>query len=205
MIGHGVPKQLLQNHIDMADFLLQHYGNASSIFWKQSHGNFAIEKLRVNGEEGPSVQEWTFDVDSTVQHEMSLYLTTMNRITTSLCQLLWIPDEETIMALEEDEDDSDDDDDFSPPHVVSSTLVPEYSKVELIRGQDEKQQDEITSSLLPIVEFQSDHLQPKRQKEQQATAAGHIWIRLSGNGANNKHESTTLVFQASFQNLLQQE
>jgi hypothetical protein len=195
MIGHGVPKQLLQNHVDMADLLLPHYGNASEISFK-SFGNLAIDKLRVNNAQQHSLQEWNFDENSTVQQEMLLYLTVMNRMTCILSQVLWIKEEEAAVASEEesDDDDDDDDDDFVPSVISSTPAIPQHWKVELSRGQEDMQQE--CQVLLPIVEFM---VAEKKQ------SAGRILIRLSGRGAKNTSESTTLVFHASFQNPFQQE
>ena len=194
ILGHGVPKQLLQSHVNMADFLLAHYKNSPEISFKNSTGKLSVETLRIRSPhpDGKNRAEpWSFAQHSELDDQMQLYLAVMNRISTTLSDVLW--SDAPMPAVENEEDD---DDDFVRSSS-SSAVTPLHWNVELMKGTD----NPFDSMLTPIVEW---------TLPESGLAPGRMSIRLRGlsrspapvsnNRRRRKPVEVTLTYRASFQN-----
>jgi len=200
--GHGVPKQLLQAHIDMADCLLREYKNAAEIAFKNSTGQLSVDTLRVcNAKRENRLEQWTYEQYSEEDNQMQLFLTVMNRISTTLSPVLW-QDAPEVRAVTENEEEEDDDFVRTPS---TSAATPKDWKVELLRGTENPSD----SMLTPIVEW--------TLPDNHSTGGG-MTVRLRGQPTRvQKPTSTrrskrqkppmevTMIYTASFQNPLQPE
>lgn len=191
IIGHGVPKQLLQQHVDMADFLLKYFTNASYISFKNNSGG-DLERMEVYPKKGKrTLEQWPFEPNSNSDHQKQLYLTVMDRIAVPLNEVLWTSVSKTPQV------EQDVDDDF----VMSSTSLPaslKEWKVDLLRGSEYPSD----SFLMLIVKF----MLPEND-----SASGHIAISLCGKANIDNSRATrnkrrlqaglvTLRFTATFEN-----
>jgi hypothetical protein len=106
--GHGVPTQLLQNHLDLAGQLLELTGNASEVSFQNWSGELKLDWMRVRSQDGTSsVRPWPVvvpqsqdngddsggtnknnDTMASWDQEMALYLSVMNRLATQLSVVL---------------------------------------------------------------------------------------------------------------------
>jgi hypothetical protein len=110
--GHGVPVQLLQNHLDLAGELLDLTpGNAAEVSFQNWSGELSLDWMRVRSQDGhSSVRPWPVVVpqtqdndggdngnETTINHndtmatwdqDMALYLSVMNRLATQLSLVL---------------------------------------------------------------------------------------------------------------------
>lgn len=203
IIGHGVPKQLLQDHVDMVDSLLKQHENAAEIEigFKGSTAELSVKTLQVcNVLDGKKrerrLEPWPFEQYSEEDDQMQLYLTVMNRISTTLSDVLWRDAPVPVVVENEEEED----DDFVSS-TASSTAAPLRWNVHLWRGTKTPND----SMLTPIVEWalpDSD------------SAPGCMAIRLRGQptGAapSNPTKSSkrrmrrpvdvSMVFHATFEN-----
>jgi hypothetical protein len=194
IIGHGVPTQLLQSHVTMADWLLTDR-HAAAISFKNSAGELSFETLRVRSRDGRN-RAVTFD-SSKSGHDMQLYLAVMNRISCVLSQVLWHDD--PVPVLYEDKDD-----DFvqsSSSNTSAAKLL--HWNVELLRGAGNPP----VPMLTPIVEW---------TPPEGDSVPGQMCVRLRGLPIQNsqgapstqrrrrrKPVEVTLTFRAYFQNPMQ--
>jgi hypothetical protein len=110
LTGHGVPTQLLQNHLDLAGQLLQFAGNAPEVSFQNWSGALSLDWMRVRSQDGnSSVRPWPLQhshshsqqqqqgrsvTDSMTntsnewEQDMALYLSVMNRLATQLSVVL---------------------------------------------------------------------------------------------------------------------
>jgi hypothetical protein len=108
--GHGVPTQLLQNHLDLAGQLLESEltgGNAAEVSFQNCTGALSLDRMRVRSPDGhSSLRAWPIVVPPTAQdsdgddssnhdatmeswdQDMALYLSAMNRLATQLSVVL---------------------------------------------------------------------------------------------------------------------
>ena len=199
IIGHGVPKQLLQAHVDMADSLLKEHRHAAAISFKNSSGELSFETLRVRSHDGLN-RAVTFDHSMWWEHEAQLYLTVSKRISSVLSQVLWLDNPVPV------NDDEDDDFVKSPPLPDARLL---HWNVELQRGAGSPP----VPMLTPIVEWslpEGDSL------------LGNVCVRMRGLPIQNsqggcaplsqgriprrrKPVEVTLTFRACFQNPMREE
>lgn len=191
IIGHGVPKQLLQSHVTMADWLLTDR-HAAAISFKNSAGELSFETLRVRSRVGGN-RVVTFD-RSKSGHDMQLYLAVMNRISCVLSQVLWHDD--PVPVYEEK------DDDFVQSSSTSAAKLLHWN-VELLRGAGNPP----VPMLTPIVEW---------TPPEGDLVPGQMCVRLRGLPIQNsqgapstprrrrrKPVEVTLTFRAYFQNPMQ--
>jgi len=105
LIGHGVPHQLLQSHIDLADSVLSHHDNAAECSFNNFQGDLSFHWMRLRSRMGdnracpwppppPSSTKSASSkriIDSLPawEQEMELYLTVMNRLVSTLGLGLW--------------------------------------------------------------------------------------------------------------------
>ena len=193
VVGHGVPKQLLQAHVDMASLLLIQHKHAAAVSFKNFDGDLSLERLIVRSAGGVNRAEPfpPADPDNVDwEYQMELYLTVMTRMTSVLSDILW-PDNPI-----PEENEEEDDDDF----VRSSTMSvakPCRWNVELLRGTGNPS----ISMLTPIVEWTPPEGDSK---------LGQMCIQLRGlptaphpkpsNKRRQKPVEVTLIFRAFFQN-----
>jgi hypothetical protein len=193
IIGHGVPKQLLQSHVTMADWLLIDR-HAAAISFKNSAGELSFETLRVRSRDGHN-RAVTFD-SSKSGHDMQLYLTVMNRISCVLSQVLWR--DNSVPVYEEEDDDFVQSSSTSAPKLL-------HWNVELLRGAGNPP----VPMLTPIVEW---------TPPEGDSMPGQMCVRLRGLPIQNsqgasltqrrrrrKPVEVTLTFRAYFQNPMQNE
>jgi hypothetical protein len=106
--GHGVPTQLLQNHLDLAGELLDVTpGNVAEVSFQNWSGELSLDWMRVRSQDGhSSVRPWPVVVPQTAHdndngdgdgsgdamaswdQDMALYLSVMNRLATQLSLVL---------------------------------------------------------------------------------------------------------------------
>lgn len=195
MIGHGVPKQLLQSHVDFCDFLLRKYKNAAEISFKSLTPKLAFETMRVcppGPNREPRLEPWSFEQYSEESYQMDLYLTVMNRFADDLRHVLWHG--APVPPLVENEED----DDFVRSSSSPSTL--HHWNVDLLRGSSENPLDPF---LTPIVEW---------TLPDNPSAPGRIAIRLCGQPTPSAAPTAskrrrrkaplevTMIFRATFEN-----
>ena len=226
--GHGIPPQLFQHCIDMADALLAHYGNAVECTfnnYSRRTTNSGSEKercgllpgvLRIRSRHSTNrCDSWPpsqTSIDSSTpdwNHHMSLYLTVMERISCKLALVLKKePSSTSEPGAQSNEQDAEDD-------FVSSHLLFPYSSrpkcsVDILKGsfygslsinEGEGSLENMIAPPVPIVEWYPGN----------ASTMGHVVIRLQGQAADHNDHfhnqrktpmrdggKVTLVFDASF-------
>ena len=109
--GHGVPQQLLQEHLQFASAVLCHYDNAAACSFRSSssRGSYSssttttdlmmtVESVRLRGPEGSSTRTWppaaVPQSPYSWQESMELYLQVMIRMATLLGEVLVQPDDQ---------------------------------------------------------------------------------------------------------------
>lgn len=209
IIGHGVPKQLLQAHVDMADLLLKEHRHAAAVSFKNSSGELSFETLRVRSQDGQN-RALTVDHNRWWEHDTQLYLAVNNRISSVLSQILW---RDNPVPANDDEDDAAPVNDDAGDDFVKSPPLPDVKllhwNVELQRGAGNPP----VPMLTPIIEWtlpEGDSL------------PGNVCVRLRGLPIQNsqggrasltqgriprrrKPVEVTLTFRACFQNPMQNE
>jgi hypothetical protein len=196
--GHGVPLQLFQHCIDMADAFLRQYGE--DVVECTFHNYYPASKLpqviRSRSQSGTNrCTPWpppeTVAVDW--NHHLTLYLTVMERLACHLGMVFQRKHNSPAPS-------EDDDDDFtSSPLLFPDSPSSPHWNVDVLRGAyfDLHHSDGSSDSRippLPIVEFNHD-----------SETTGHALIRLQGHAMHNHEFSmecsghpVTLVFDACF-------
>lgn len=204
MVGHGVPSQLLQNHIDMADSLLSNSEQAAECSFHNFHGDLQFDWMRVRSRDGTNkAVAWPPAIskldESELQHQMDLYLAVMNRLVSTLGLVL--TEKKNDSSESSLPDTPDENDDFVAVSSSSSSLAaPRHWNAEILRGAAYPQHllptPEGYEGPLPIVEWN-----PRKG----SAAPGYVNIRLQGTAAapakglrRKKREPVTLLFDACF-------
>lgn len=210
LTGHGVPPELLQNCVDMADALMQHYGNIVEIsFHNYNHDTSNETKLphilRIRGQDGTNrCSQWPIRTSTDWDYHMSLYVAVMERLVKNLGLVLPCRREpfQSKRGQEESEQRNHDDFTASPLLFPSSNRIPHWN-VDILRGgvfqfydgDDCTLNDDMTPT--PIVEF--SHV------DNDSEAQGRVLIRLQGKSVPNRAfhfgqsgRRVTLVFDACF-------
>jgi hypothetical protein len=219
---HGVPIQLLQNCINMADALLWHYGNqhteneamtpdlrsraeviasASELsfhnYYQQRANNSARSSsaqpllpqvLRVRARNTNKCTTWPPNEAAAAEwnHNMSLYLTVMERLASKLCIALkkkrdsTAPDGDTSFEYGEQEEDEDV---TASPLLFGNSSYP-MSHVDFIRGSffdiarniDGEEREDVLSEPLVLV----DWVQSTQGAPRGSSILGHVMIRMQG-------------------------
>ena len=211
LTGHGVPPELLQHCIDMADALMQFYGpNTVEIsFHNYNHENSNETKLphilRIRGQDGTNrCSNWPMPTTVDWDYHMSLYVTVMERLVRNLGLVLAGRSEpdQSIMGDEESEERNYCDVMSSPLLFPNSSHIPQWNVgilrggvFQFFNGADGKPNDDVKPC--PIVELSHLH--------HDSEILGHLLIRLQGNSLPNRafHVGKTgrrvsLVFDACF-------
>jgi len=212
LIGHGVPPELLQHCIDMAEALISFHGEqiAEISFHNYNHYNSDENKLphilRIRGQDGTNrCSKWPMQSTIDWDYHMSLYVTVMERLVRNL-GLVLLPSRmgSYHSKIGEGEYEERNKNDFmaSPLLFPSSNHVPHWN-VDFLRGgvfqfynaDDGKPNDDMKQ--FPIVEFSHLH--------NDSETIGHILIRLQGNSlpngafnVGNSGRRVSLVFDACF-------
>lgn len=202
--GHGVPKQLLQAHVDMADSLLTFHKHAESISFRNSTGKLSLDTLRVKSGDGRNrLEAWRFPEGGDQQHGMKLYLTVMNRMTSILSNVLWQHDNPVTVNDNQYDDDFVATADSSP---LSRTRL--HWNVEMRRFTPDLLLPSSTAEmsmpipmLTPVVEW---------TPPESEAAPGQMCVKLRGlpytpsppNRRRRKPVEVTLTFRACFANPL---
>ena len=184
--GHGIPEQLLQNHLNLADALLKSHQNARLLTCSNPSGDLTFDLLRIRAKDGTSTHSsWSSD-DSDESIGMELYLTVMDRLAKNLSECLnW--DHPPVAA-----DGVGEDNDFIavPMHALPH---PHRWNVDILRGSVFPAMEE---ELTPVIEW---------IPREGSMAPGHVCIRLqgipiyTGDSLRRKKKShVTLVFDACF-------
>lgn len=101
LVGHGVPEQLLKDHIDMAHGILLKSANASEVGFYNFDGRLDVDWMRIRNSKGKhSVAPWPRrctakhleDAWRDYEHRLQLYLTVMNRIASTFGLILGLSD-----------------------------------------------------------------------------------------------------------------
>jgi len=91
--GHGMPSELLQDHIDLADTILSSHQHASTCSFKNVNGHLSFDWIRIRNTEGYHFSEpWppahadaaSSKANDNLQHRMMLYLNVMSKLSSSL-------------------------------------------------------------------------------------------------------------------------
>jgi hypothetical protein len=186
LTGHGIPQQLLQNHLNLADSLLKSR-QARLLSFNNSFGHLSFDILRIRSREGINAHSAWPSENFDETKDMELYLTVMNRLANHLSECLkW----EYPPAA----DPMRDDDDFTPT-TIRTLPRPHRWNVDILRGSVFPGMHEEPT---PIVEW---------TPREGLLAPGHVCIRLQG-APNDTGESlrrkrkspVTLVFDACYRN-----
>lgn len=185
--GHGIPDQLLQNHINLADTLLKSHQNARLLTFSNPSGELTFDLLRIRAKDGSSTHSlWSSD-DSDESIGMELYLTVMDRLAKNLSECLNWDYPPVVVANAAGEDD-----DFieAPMHALPH---PHRWNVDILRGSVFPAMEE---ELTPVIEW---------IPREGTMAPGHVCIRLQGVPTHTrdslrrkKKSPVTLVFDACF-------
>ena len=185
--GHGIPEQLLQNHLNLADTLLRTHRNARLLSFNNTTGDLSFDVLRIRARDGGNTHaSWDQDsIDECI--DMELYLTVMNRLANHLSECLnWNNPPPVACDLEND--------DFTPTPMRTSPR-PRRWNVDILRGSVFPNMEE---ELTPIIEW---------TPREGSLAPGHVCIRLQGapnytgeSLRRKKKSPVTLVFDACYRN-----
>ena len=209
--GHGVPEQLLQEHVELAHDLLVLHDNAASFAFhyhpksssssSQPTDSLVLEKwMRIRQRDGSHrVVPWPPTAPRpnravSWQDSMQLYVTVMQRLATKLgASVLVVPDESP--SNEEDEETLEDDYDnefHATSRVYNDDMPPHHWTVEFARRQDANNQFYMAepSPLQLTVEWSPITKGP--------SAPGHVRLQLQGTPRDGV--SVRLSLDASFQN-----
>jgi hypothetical protein len=186
LTGHGIPQQLLQSHLNLADSMLRSHQNARLLSFNNSFGHLSFDLLRIRAKDGTNAHSaWPArNVDETM--DMELYLTVMNRLANHLSECLqWEYPQSA---------DPVDDDDFTPT-TIRTLPRPHRWNVDILRGSVFPGMEEEPT---PIVEW---------TPREGLLAPGHVCIRLQGapnytgeSLRRKKKSPVTLVFDACYRN-----
>ena len=211
--GHGVPPQLIQHFVDMADSLLSIYGSAAECSFHNYNYNRIGTSTRsaatsMSGSPASQVQlpevvrVRTSDSSNRLQKwpppstqeawndHMALYLTAMERIACKLALALPREHDFNIKSSRHNKDDSDDDDDFTSSTALFpsiSSIKPDWN-VDILRGSyfDLHQQDSSGSSGSECIHnIQSAVPIVEWVQGYHPSTLGHVLVRIQGYPMNN--------------------
>jgi hypothetical protein len=214
--GHGIPTQLLQEHVDLADALLRHHSDAASCSFH--HHPREDENNNIENNDSPSwLDRWvrvrdqsgnhrivpwpprsltrTGDDSYSWQESMQLYMTVMYRLATRLGT--------SVLVMPREEEDSHDNnqeeqgthtvDDYDNEfHAVPSerdAAVPHHWNVEFARKYSHNTYVDDTDPLRLTAEW--DPI------PEGLSSPGHVRLQLQGLPRKNDH-AVTLTLDASF-------
>lgn len=207
--GHGVPPQLFQHCVDMADALLLQYSPdvVECTFHNYNYppgSNKLPSILRIRSREATNqITHWPPNpslVDDWDYH-LELYLTVMERISRHLGAVLQRkPTNANKAYLSKPDDGRDDDEITSSPLLFPFSSPPQWN-VDISRSINYELARNNESAIvhpaippMPIVEFRDD-----------SERTGHVVIRIQGTSAMNSHFGSdrsrapvSLVFDAAY-------
>lgn len=176
---HGLPPELLQDHVNWADALLtKHSANAISLqdYRETVSDKYAIA-MRVRGHDGQSqpfraIPPGAGNPGSHAPNSMELYLTAMNRVANAL-SIIFKDDTTTDTIYENDHDFSEStSDNVGTSSSRANATRNNYQRVELHRGI--QYPPELAPTLSPIVEFHRD------RRSNTTGGGGQLTIHLQG-------------------------
>lgn len=204
--GHGVPQQLLQNCIDMADALMMACGEeiVEITFHNYNYNEKKLPQvLRIRSRDATNkAMSWPPESHGSGvdwEYHMSLYLAVMERLSNTLGLVLQKNLAPPFSSEEENKDEI-----MSSPLLFPQSSTPHWN-VDILRGSYFELHQSTHSMkdvpLFPIVEF-------SQMRDSEVQQNGHILIRLQGtagpnlefSGIQNSRQPVSLVFDACFRN-----
>lgn len=210
LLGHGVPSQMLQHHVDFAAALLTRLG-AAEVSFKQfnvsQHHNSVAASEAVGDIRWAQVRDvetgenraesWPLENGVHWEDDLQLYWTVMNRIATRLGLAVLLKRAKTVQAYAENRTTTSSID-YSMSVSPSNSLLktpPHHWKVQFSR------QWHFASEQLPPVNTRGSQLYPVLEWAplEGVAAPGHVCVRLQGLAStDNDAASTTLPVSLCF-------